>query len=84
METLLETFYKEFQDFRKEVRETNKSFVSVVKHQNDLEELKGAIARQTTRIEKMEKSRGAQNTLSAILGAVLAFLINYFVTNVGS
>lgn len=83
LETLLEKLYAEFAEFRLEMKEANANFVSSQKHEDDLLDLKREITRTKKRIDQIEKSKWIQNTLSAVLGAILSLLVAYFINNVG-
>lgn len=52
------------------------TLVTDERHKIDIQELR-------SEIEKINSKRWVQNTLSAILGSVLALLIAYFIQNIG-
>jgi hypothetical protein len=83
VETLLEKLYQEFSDFRLEMKEASVHYVSQQKHSDDMLDVKNELVRTKKRIDEVERKRWVQNTLSAILGAVLTFFVSYFVTNIG-
>ena len=95
VETLLEELTKStnkgFQEIRADIKAVNialqglsDSFVSQQKHEDDMTDVKKELGRVKKHIEDVEKSKWIQNTLSAVLGAVLSLLVAYFINNVGA
>lgn len=71
LETLMEQALSELKELRSEVKQMNDSFVSQNQHDSDLAEIRAEL-------KSLRKRNWVQNTLSAILGVVLAVLIQHY------
>jgi replicative superfamily II helicase len=74
-ETLLNQVLIELKELKDDWREARTSFVTLDKHVEDIAEIKKDLA-------EIKGKRWIQNTLSAILGAVLTVLVGYFIANI--
>lgn len=76
LETLMTQVLEEIKELRIDYKSNFQRFTDQQKHDEDVMELREMI-------KAIQAKRWVQNTLSAILGAVLAFLLNFFAVNVG-
>lgn len=74
VETQIETLISEVRDMRKDIKSWSGTFVRK-------EDYDKSIGRLNEKIEKVDRRRWVQNTLSALLGAVLAILVSFWFTN---
>lgn len=77
VEILVKQALDEIKGLRNDFSAATGSYVHQSKHDEDIKGLKDEI-------RKINARRWVQNTLSAILGAVISLLIAYFVANVGT
>lgn len=77
VEILVKQALDEIKGLRNDFSAATGSYVHVQKHEEDLSILKDEI-------RDIKAKRWIQNTLSAILGAVISLLIAYFIANIGT
>ena len=79
----LENLGKKFDDLRHEF--ATKAEIETLKRESGVEHksIRSIISAVDERIDKLDKKRWVQNTLSSILGAILTLLLAFFITNVG-
>lgn len=75
LETKIDMVFTEIKNMRKDIKDMSQSYIPQ-------EKLDEEVSRLNARIDKVDKRRWVQNTLSAILGATLAFLIQYFLRGI--
>lgn len=76
LETLQETTLAEIKEMRREIKHMGENYVQK-------RTLEAEINLINKKIDKVDKRRWVQNTLSAVLGATLSLLIAYFIANMG-
>lgn len=76
LETLMTQALDEIKELRAEVKAATNVYVTATKHNDDISDIQKELA-------ALKASRWVQNTLSAVLGAILSLLIAYFINNVG-
>lgn len=76
LETLMEQSLNEIKELRQEVKDLGSTFIIKADYDKDINEIRNDIS-------LINKKRWIQNTLSAILGAILTLLIGFFIANVG-
>lgn len=76
LETLMQQSLDEIKELRAEVKAATTIYVTIAKHEEDLNDIKSDLT-------EIKGRRWVQNTLSAILGAILSLLVAFFINNVG-
>lgn len=76
LETLMTQALNEIKSLSDKVERMSESYVPIHKHEEDIGEIRQELL-------EIKSRRWVQNTLSAILGAVLSLLVAYFISTVG-
>ena len=76
LETLMEQSLSEIKEIRIDLKQMSNSFVTKTEFKEEIIEIRNQVG-------AISKRSWIQNTLSAILGAVLTLLVSYFISNIG-
>ena len=76
LETLMEQSLSEIKEIRIDLKHMSNSFVTKTEFKEEIIEIRNQVG-------AISKRSWIQNTLSAILGAVLTLLVSYFISNIG-
>ena len=74
---------KEVVNLTAQIQKMSENYITAVDHNEDIANVKSNIALLSSEIKSMKRKTWIQNTLSAVAGGLLVFLVNYYLNHLG-